>query len=615
MSPENFSDENSDADFSVLSESDIAALATPKVMTRGRVLFDDGALEELARRGEEISALCAGSEEESYALHARLSSHGVKQTRCSCAYDYDGICKHLVALLLAWAHTPEAFETLEETPAAPNAESNLLRELKSRERDELAVLIAQLVVTEPKLKGVVKRLLQTRLSDGELNKVQRAVESIMKKIMRGGYDANFSAIGRDLKFHLRAAASLEATRPTDAGRVYAAILEGMMSVGQDPFQWDEGRILIDVSEACSRSLAASASLKSTPSARRGEWITVLARAFVFDLKLGGYDFAGAAVKVLEKVGNDEWVAVEAILDAAFTPRKAPQKMMVQMKTSAARSESFDTDEFTNCWIRESIIQLKANRLRKMGDGRGSRLMLLESGTPQQRVKAHLENRDFDAAVAVADQHYPRYAGLLREFVEQLNQVEEWPRARDFAHRHNLQKWLAAEAARRGEDDAFDLNLNLFQSTPCLQQWRVVMELAPENRRAAVRTQLWEFLEKRKKHAIQFDITLSENEITAALALWEKLNRSEREPRHNALADAAANAQPNEAFLLWDELAHSLIAQRSRDAYRLAAKALKRGKQVLEKHDLAAQWQEFIADLRAQYPTLRALKEELDRAKL
>lgn len=598
------------------SESDIETLATPKVMARGRVLFDEGALEEFTRRGAEISALCGG-EDEAYILNARFGASGLDATGCSCPYDYEGICKHRVALLLTWAHMPEAFEflgavTAKKTPGE-NSDSALLRALKSRERDELALLIAQLVETEPKLKGVVRRLLQPRLSEGEINKVRRSVESIFKKVMRSE-QVNFASIRRDLKFHTRAASSLEAARATDAGRLFAAILEGMMSAGEEPFAWDEGGVLLGASDECSDALARLAKLKSTPAAHRAQWLETLARAFLFDLKLGGYGFAEQAAAVLHTASEDEWPALETILDAALVLHPAGSKLAARMISLPMGAVSSGYN-FNRDWMRAQIVQLKAARLQQSADPLAARRLLLESGTPPQQVTAHLENRDYEAAFAVADAHFGRFDGLLHQFADELNAADQWPLARAFATRHKMQEWLAHAAAARGESDALELNLALFKSSQRLETWDAIMRLAPDSQRDTVRSELRQWLKKQKQNAILFDIALHENDGAPALELWDALNPLEKLLRREALANAVEKSHPNEAFLLWDEIAHALISKRTRDAYCTAAKALKRAQRVLIEAGRRDEWETYVLSLRAQYASLRALQEELNRAQI
>jgi hypothetical protein len=595
-------------DWPPLQESEIHALASSKVFTRGRALFDEGALEDLTHQSEQLSALCQGSDEEPYALSIRLNEQGVHETRCSCPYDYDGICKHLVALLLAWAHTPEAFHEVANAPSDLPIESTLLTELRGRERDELAQVIVQLVETEPKLRPAVRRLLQNRLSDGEVAKTQRAVASLVRKIARTGYESNFSQVRRDLLFHLRSAASLESLRPSDAARLYIAVIQGLMAAGSDPFNWDDNRHLVDVSQQCVVALASL--LPRASDSLRVACLKVLCQAYLFDINLGGYDFVEGAEALLEGARPEEWKLIEAQLDAFLQPRPAPQRA------------KFVGDEWVeeasvelSGWGRTRVIALKARRIEKFGGQQVANAFLIQHGTPEQQVNATLANGDFEWATSLATQHFAPYAGLIRSFADNLNEAGQWQRARDWAQQHEMTEWLAHHSAQRGEPDALQLNINLFRASPTAKHWFRVIELAPETSRAGLKVELWQHLDKVAAFATEFDIRLGEGQVMAALEIWPRLSRGERQSRNDQLAAAAETCDAEAAILLWSELAESLISHKSRDAYRLAAKALLRAKKLLEKEGRGSEWPPRSAALRTRYPALRALKEELDRAKL
>lgn len=93
-----------------LNEEGVFDLTEEKVFARGVDLFGDGdALLGLHRQGASLRGWCRGSDVKPYALHAVIAAGDAIHTHCNCPYSYGGICKHLVALLLAWCHTPEAF--------------------------------------------------------------------------------------------------------------------------------------------------------------------------------------------------------------------------------------------------------------------------------------------------------------------------------------------------------------------------------------------------------------------------------------------------------------------------------------------------------------------------
>src|SRR5215210_7468150 len=91
-------------------EADIRALASPEVYERGREYWHDGQVLELVHRGDELEATVQGSDDEPYVVLVALGSRGIVEAGCSCPYDWGGVCKHVVAALLAYLEQPEDIE-------------------------------------------------------------------------------------------------------------------------------------------------------------------------------------------------------------------------------------------------------------------------------------------------------------------------------------------------------------------------------------------------------------------------------------------------------------------------------------------------------------------------
>jgi uncharacterized Zn finger protein len=86
-----------------ISKETISALATAESFARGRTYFDDGAVSDLRRRDDQLTAEVEGSEFAPYQVSIRLHDGGVADGHCTCPYDYGGYCKHIVAVLLKFA--------------------------------------------------------------------------------------------------------------------------------------------------------------------------------------------------------------------------------------------------------------------------------------------------------------------------------------------------------------------------------------------------------------------------------------------------------------------------------------------------------------------------------
>src|SRR5215207_10580218 len=129
-----------------LTEAHVRELASEKSFERGRAYYNDGAVLGPVRQALELRAQCQGSDYEPYQVSATLAEGGIAETSCTCPYDYGGICKHLIALLLTHVHEPQAFR-----PIPP-----LSVLLAGRSREELIALVGEMIKREPELLSLVE---------------------------------------------------------------------------------------------------------------------------------------------------------------------------------------------------------------------------------------------------------------------------------------------------------------------------------------------------------------------------------------------------------------------------------------------------------------------------
>jgi len=128
-----------------LTEDKIRALASPQSFERGVDYYRGGAVFDTRRVGDELRGQCRGSSYTPYRVSAQLGPDGVIAVHCTCPYDWGGICKHIVALLLTWVHDPDAFQ-----PIAPVDER-----LAGKSKEELIALIQEILNREPDLERLL----------------------------------------------------------------------------------------------------------------------------------------------------------------------------------------------------------------------------------------------------------------------------------------------------------------------------------------------------------------------------------------------------------------------------------------------------------------------------
>jgi hypothetical protein len=125
------------------------------------------------------------------------------------------------------------------------------------------------------------------------------------------------------------------------------------------------------------------------------------------------------------------------------------------------------------------------------------------------------------------------------------------------------------------------------------------------------------LEREGKIGALIEIALDEGDVARALALLPRVKTGGWDFRDYKweVARAAEKEHPQAAVALYQELAERAIGNRSRGAYQQAVDYLKRAKKLAGRFNGGAEWQGYVQNLRTRYPTLRALQEELSKARL
>ena len=119
---------------------------TEQSFTRGLEYFHAGAIGNPTLHGYTLSATCEGTDMEPYRLSVELMPTGIATTDCSCPYDWEGDCKHIVALLLTYIHAPDTILFLEP----------LLATLEAKPKSSLLQVISELLKRAPELAPIVQ---------------------------------------------------------------------------------------------------------------------------------------------------------------------------------------------------------------------------------------------------------------------------------------------------------------------------------------------------------------------------------------------------------------------------------------------------------------------------
>ncbi|MXV82607.1 hypothetical protein F4X88_02250 [Candidatus Poribacteria bacterium] len=127
-----------------LTRDHIRQRCTAQSFTRGTEYFHDGAISNPVLHDWTLSATCHGTYP--YRVSVELMPTGIAATRCSCPYDGEGECKHIVALLLTYIQTPDIICSIDA----------LIATLSEKPKAQLLRIISELLSRTPDLASVAR---------------------------------------------------------------------------------------------------------------------------------------------------------------------------------------------------------------------------------------------------------------------------------------------------------------------------------------------------------------------------------------------------------------------------------------------------------------------------
>ena len=283
-----------------LTKAYVRGLTSEKSFERGESYYQDGAIMDPVRQGMELSAYCEGSEYEPYRLSVILAQGGVEDTSCTCPYDWGGICKHLVALLLTYVHNPEVFRVIPP----------LKEMLAQSSKEELIAIINRMIKREPELMAIVELAAATQQGQAGKTVDVAAYRGQARRVLRHGSPRSVEKEMRSLR---DAASGLaEGGDLLNAGVVYQALLEEAINRYDDEMlsMDEEGDIAVLVDELAQGLIECMKHSNADEDTRRA-WLQCLLKAELNDVELGGIDLAPSARDaILELATDEEWAWVE-----------------------------------------------------------------------------------------------------------------------------------------------------------------------------------------------------------------------------------------------------------------------------------------------------------------
>ncbi|MGH9841556.1 MAG: hypothetical protein ACREEM_22625 [Blastocatellia bacterium] len=464
-------------------------------------------------------------------------------------------------------------------------------------KEELIEIIKAIVKREPAMKEVVDLAMAAPKPGKPMN-----VSVYRKQARRTMGIESPEAIENGLKDLRDAAARLAKSGDwLNAGAIYhVALDEAVDGYDDDVHSMDRNGDICIVMDELAEGLGKALEKSRADARTRWDWIETMLEARLADIELGGIDLAPSAYEAVLKFANDaEWTQVEE-----------------RLRGKAAHSRD---------WKRGCLIRFLVEGLERRNRADKADELIRDLGTPEQRTYLLIREGKIAEAMKMIKKLLVNAPGLVTNFADALlaagAKKEALALVLEQGRDHWMNKdWLAKYYRAHGSpQEAIEAQQKVFLDSPSVESYKSLCEVSRKARRwEAVRADALAELESKGKFGVLIEVALHEKDVARALELLPLEDRTPGWGDHDhrwEVARAAEKSHPQAAIKLYQELAERDMGHRSRDSYRYAAEHLQRAKKLAERIGGQNEWEAYLAALRARHPTLRALHDELLKARL
>ncbi len=590
-----------------LTDAVIRAGATDKSFARGQELYRNGAISDTAIQGNILTGYCEGMQAPFYKVRAELDAGGVRAASCNCEYEFSGYCKHVVALLLTFAHKPEQF-VLREDVAKRLAELSreqllaLLTELLDEVpdlSDWLEAAIPATIVSRPPKPATAKAATPKRKKKVDTDAYRRRVRGIMHSLdhMRmseaywhvGGLTEQLSGVEKTAMEFLDAGDAETALR----------ILMTLLEESHDGFEYidDSNGELGGYLDGVGKTLAEVILSLDLDEEQRED---ILSDIDEIHSKLSNYGVDGLEVAIA--AAQYGWGEL---------PRETP-----------ARSVEEDDDEDGHEWwrpqpISKVLTRAKLNVLERQGRIEEFLALCLKSGE-HLRYALKLASLDrVSEAVKYAIKHLAnaddalKLAQALRESGHPDESLKIGERGLKLGgSKAALGSWIGPmEEAQGRAAQALEAWQAAFHSLPSLAEWKTIKRLAG-TRWKRMKPELMASLEKGYNHQALAEVLIEEQEWDAAIKVADERTHDYRLVA--IVADALVAHRPEWVIRASVKQSEVLIVKTQSKYYPYAAEWLRRVKAAYAQMGQTGEWQKYLSKLKEQYRRRPALMAQLER---
>lgn len=569
-----------------MTENILKSLSFPESFTRGHDLYQSDAVFDTFRQGDLLTGKCKGSSVPFYQIRVQLDEGGIQEASCTCPYDWGGYCKHIIALMLTYVNSPNAF--IEQ--------KNIKELLGQLDKDALVHLITKMVDKNPDLYS----WLQTAIPAASA-KSQPTQQRDKRKT-----EVSKTAYKRQIQSILH---SLQGYRMSEAYWMMGGMVDQLNHVRDTAYDFleaDDAQGALIILTTLLTEVSGSFDQFDDSDGELGGFFSELALPLVEAILSTGlskterrnlFNELEPVVEELSAYGIDDLDVILAALNLGWS-----EEVLDEL-------EDYDYDESILTEAKLNIL-LRQNRVEEFLK------LCLEAGEYRRYILKQIEVGNFEKAKQVAWKTITQasdalmVAKALRDAGYLLDALRLAEKGLDLdGNKHELGAWLGPIEETQGQiDKAIKAYQAAFTSLPSLELYSIIKKLSSANW-GDLRPVLMQILQASPHTDVLVDVYLSEEEWDKAISIAKKAGEWNYSLIEK-VADAVFPFRPDWVIQASRKQAEGLIAKTQSKYYATAARWLAKMKQAYLASGRKEEWLSYLEGLKSTYSRRPALQAEL-----
>lgn len=591
-----------------LTETAIRSLATEESYQKGEDYYYTNAITQILQRGETLLAEVQGSDYEPYHVTITFSAAGIAATTCTCPYNWGGICKHRVAVLLMAIRQPERIEvhpSIQELLAAVSEAHlrTILTDVLTAEPRLIAYAEAKLATLNTKepantptavIPGVPFKPAAPRPTLIDPASFRRQVQQILRSAdYRDDYGASWELADQITRLLTHVQPFLDAGDGQNALLVLRAIIEPMLGCW---FNYDQEGEFGDVFAEAGPLFTEALLCADVAQADRREWQKRLAK---WQNDLSEYGCDGVFDAAIAAAGQGwDYPPLQAVLQGKISEKGAwaDEIPMYADDLAAARLRVLErqgrTQEYLYLAEAEGQTALYLTMLVKTGQ--------IAEAVAYARQYADMTDEILSLAQALALCNHMPEAIQIAEFGLELQ-----------GDKLALARWLRDTAAnQQAPEVALRAAKIAFTQSYAMQDYQAAETLAGPT---------WPMLKPELLHQLatasyaleRLDIYLHENMFTEAMAYVDQKGNADYQ-LVGKVVDAVWEREPEWAIRHCQQQAEAIMDAGKSKYYAYAIRWLEKASRAYQVMNRQADWDTYMIGLVQKHARKTSLRPQLEQ---